>query len=948
MRHLGAAPVRIGELMYAASTAHLEIFEKFPMGAHHYYLREDSVLIFLGANEAADAILGVEHQKRVGQSIEKAFPPLIGTEIPDRYREVALTGVPWQTERVEYRDNEIVGAFEVFVFQPAPNHVTALFLEIGERKREEGKRDENARYLGALSEIVQLLVAQPDAAGLQTFLALIGEASRATCAVLAMAAPPRQSRAKTWEMLEWASPTRVAAKAAHDSRLSHICEAWIEEWKQMQSDLGSASHQAEYSDVFAEGPEGFRLLLPIHTSGEFIGFLAMQRSTEAGRWNHALLDFLRVAAQNLSRAILRARAEAALIEREDRYRSILQEMSDMVWLVDENIIVRYVTPSCKRILGYEPEALIGTSGLSLVHPDDAALTTAAFKEVAAESNPHTPTEFRFHHADGSWVTLEAVGTNLLGHPNVRGIVLTTRDVTERKKYERDLLDSEERFRSLIENSLDVVLVLSSEGTIDYVSPSVERIMGYVPAESLGRNLLEFLHPDDLHSALETIERTFRGDGTPQSLICRIRHGDGTWRTIEAMGKQTHDAYGAAKLIVNYRDVTTRIQAEEERAQLEAQLRQAQKLEAVGQLAGGVAHDFNNLLTAIQGYTELAKEDLPADHAVQSSLDEVSNATRRAVGLVRQLLLFSRREEPRFQNVDLNEVVLGVAKMLRRVIGEHIDLRIEPGVDSLAVYADPGQLQQILMNLCVNARDAMPDGGAITIRTSRVGLDAAFCREQTWAREGSFVLLDVVDTGTGISPQDLERIFDPFFTTKAVGHGTGLGLATVYGITQRHDGFVHVDSVLGQGTAFHIYLPWSGVDPDLIEEEKLERALRGNGQVILLAEDEPQVRRLAVRMLEASNYRVIQAHDGVEALAAFDAHAHEIAACILDVIMPGMSGGQVREQIHAKFPRMPILHISGHDFDLLDHSLPSGEETPLLRKPFTSVQLLSSLRELLGG
>ena len=339
--------------------------------------------------------------------------------------------------------------------------------------------------------------------------------------------------------------------------------------------------------------------------------------------------------------------------------------------------------------------------------------------------------------------------------------------------------------------------------------------------------------------------------------------------------------------------------------------------------------------------------MPPGHETQTTLDEVTNATRRAVGLVRQLLLFSRREEPRFQNVDVNDVILGVTKMLQRVIGEHIDLRIEPGIGTLALYADPGQLQQILMNLCVNARDAMPNGGVITIRTSLAEIDAAFCQDHSWARKGTYVVLQVADSGTGINPEDLERIFDPFFTTKDVGHGTGLGLATVYGITQRHEGFVHVDSALGQGTTFAVYLPWSGEKPEQTDEENVERALQGNGQVILLAEDEPQVHRLAVRILQAAQYRVLEAHDGDEALAVFDAHAHEISACILDVIMPRMSGGKVRELIHAKQPQMPILHISGHDFDLLDHSLPNGESTPLLRKPFTSTQLLSHVRDLLG-
>ncbi|MCH7909258.1 MAG: response regulator [Candidatus Hydrogenedentes bacterium] len=384
----------------------------------------------------------------------------------------------------------------------------------------------------------------------------------------------------------------------------------------------------------------------------------------------------------------------------------------------------------------------------------------------------------------------------------------------------------------------------------------------------------------------------------------------------------------------------------DRRQAEDQLRQAQKMEAVGQLAGGVAHDFNNLLFAIRGYTGLAAATLPADSVVRTHLAEVTKASDRASILVRQLLTFSRREPVRPRTLDLREVINDLMKMIRRVIGEHLDLNVTHGSSVNCVNADPGQIEQVLVNLCVNARDAMREGGSITIETRNVTLDEEFAEQNAWAHAGEYVLLSVSDTGAGMSPEVMERIFEPFFTTKEVGEGTGLGLATVYGILKRQDGLIHVESEEGKGSTFNLYFPADSRELEAAPQGEEDAEVRSGSGTILLAEDDELVRNLAVEILRGAGYRLIVAQDGEEAVQLFTDHSADISFLLLDVIMPRMNGRAAYEKMKEIRDDVPVLFMSGYSYDALRNDTRLDDGFELLEKPFGSATLLRTIRQMM--
>lgn len=506
---------------------------------------------------------------------------------------------------------------------------------------------------------------------------------------------------------------------------------------------------------------------------------------------------------------------------------------------------------------------------------------------------------------------------------------------------RARLDKAHRLLSTaVEQTAEMVTITDTKGTILYVNPAFERITGYSQAEVIGQNprlLKSGQHDAAFYQELwATISsgQVWRG-----RLVNRKK--DGSLYTEEATITPVRDEND---VIINYVAVKHDITHE---LRLEEQLRQSQKMEAVGQLAGGVAHDFNNILQAILGYTDMAMASLLEDSPAYTDLGQVMKAANRAASLVRQLLIFSRRETTRPYHLDLNEVISNLVKMLQRIIGEHIDLEVYGQNGLKWIYADPGQIEQILMNLCLNARDAMPNGGKITIETENVHFGHDYDKSHAWPKEGDFVLLSVSDTGAGIPTEIQDRIFEPFFTTKEVGQGTGLGLATVYAITKQHDGLISVHSEPEQGTTFRICFPavqW-GEKPD--RQERTEMAVVGGNGTILLAEDDESVRRLAAKVLEKAGYRVLIAHDGEEALRLFEQQMEAIDLVLLDAVMPKKSGRAVYDAIKTRQPQMPILFSTGYSRSVLKTGhLPEEEGLQLIRKPYSPSELLHKMKEML--
>jgi PAS domain S-box-containing protein len=515
-----------------------------------------------------------------------------------------------------------------------------------------------------------------------------------------------------------------------------------------------------------------------------------------------------------------------------------------------------------------------------------------------------------------------------------------KEMRERLSAQEALHASESKFRSIVETTNEWVWSSDLDDRSTYDNPAVERILGYAPSELLGRRFADLIHPDERGGNEEMRQDIVLRQQGFTNFVCRVRHKDGSYRTLESSGAPIFDGDGnMIGLQGSGRDIT-------ESRLLEEQLRQAQKMEAVGQLAGGVAHDFNNLLSVILGYTELVKRSgLPP--ATQRKVDEIWKAGDRAAALVRQLLAFSRKQVLAPKVLDLGSLVTDFAKMLPRVLREDVTLEIESAPELGQVKADPGQIEQILMNLAVNARDAMPEGGILRIRTGNATLDDGYVRTHVGSAPGSFVVLTVSDTGCGMDEKLLARAFEPFFTTKEQGKGTGLGLATVYGIVTQSDGHVAVESAPGKGTTFRIYLP--RVDAPVTTEPAvavLEPVRRGK-ETILLVEDEEAVRVLITDMLQELGHTVLAANCGRAALEASDRHAGPIHLLLSDVVMPGLSGRQTAERLSERRKETKVVYMSGHADDTLGPRGVLDADTVLLNKPFGERALNQCLRAVLG-
>jgi len=523
---------------------------------------------------------------------------------------------------------------------------------------------------------------------------------------------------------------------------------------------------------------------------------------------------------------------------------------------------------------------------------------------------------------------------------------------ERGQAEAALEISDQRLRLAMEATRDGLWEQDVGTGRTYYSPAYWRMLGYDPdeLEPVYQSWIDLLHEDDRERAVAVGRDCVENRTESFQIEFRMLAKSGDWRWILARGKaERRDEQGRAILLVGtHQDITERKRAEAERHTIETQLHQAQKMEAIGQLAGGVAHDFNNLLTVIVGYSELTLSALGLDHAAKGYVTEIKGAGERAATLTRQLLAFSRKQVLVTEILNLNDVVTDTAKMLQRLIGENIVLTAVLSPHAAPVRVDPGQIQQVVINLAVNSRDAMPQGGQLFIETSMSEWDESYCRLHPGSRPGLYALLSVTDTGCGMSSEVMARIFDPFFTTKEAGKGTGLGLATVYGIVKQSGGYIEVSSEVGVGSCFRLYFP--AVEAEAASRtarDKAETAPAGS-ETILLVEDEENVRRIARLALETYGYTVLAAENGREAMSITERFGRVIDLVVTDIVMPEMSGPQLVAKIRARHPRLQILFISGYANDLADHEAVLRASTAYLLKPFSPRQLAAKVRGILDA
>lgn len=514
------------------------------------------------------------------------------------------------------------------------------------------------------------------------------------------------------------------------------------------------------------------------------------------------------------------------------------------------------------------------------------------------------------------------------------------DVSERTRTARALHDSEHLFRLLTEHATDLIALHDETGQFIYASPAARTILQREPEELLERALWHLVHPEDLAQVRAALERLLTGAETP-GVIFRAFRADGRVVWLEASGQRIAGATAGdrARFITVTRDIT-------DRRRLEDQLLRSQKLEGIGRLAGGIAHDFNNLLTAILGHAEMVATGLSPDAPGRADLDEVRKAAERAAGLTRQLLAFARRQMITPRAVHLGELVRAMEPMLRRLLGEHLELVITLAPDLWFVHADPTQLEQVVLNLAVNARDAMPGGGRLAITARNASSTAAPEPPVRDAPPGDYVELIVTDTGVGMSPEAMRHIFEPFYTTKEVGQGTGLGLATSYGIVKQSGGYIGVASALHRGSTFTVMLPRAAGAPHGDDTPPVAPD-PGGGETILLVEDDDRLRALTARVLTAVGYTVLQAADGLQALDVVAGHPETIDLLLTDIVMPRMGGLQLADRLRALRPGIRVLFVSGYSSEWADGGHTLGDDE-LLQKPWTTDELCRRLRARLDA
>ena len=685
-----------------------------------------------------------------------------------------------------------------------------------------------------------------------------------------------------------------------------------------------------------------QLIRVVETGDSYEDDVRVEDDDGGARWlRHQAVrveDGLAITSRDITK---RKEVEESLTRSEARFRHLVESASDAIYRIDPHGVFTYANPVASRLLGFRAEegGIIGRMYLEFVRRDYHEQGIALYKKQVTERIPVTYWEFPAIAPDGRelWI-----GQNVHIEQRdgwVTSLFAVARDITERKKAELALRESEARYRFLTEHSTDMLSRHAADGTTIFASPACFSMLGYTPGELVGNSMFEYCHPDDLEAMRAATARLIGHQGA-ETLTYRARRRDGSYVWLETTSQAVRDPKSdlVGEVLSVSRDIT-------ERRRLEEELRQAQKMDAVGQLAGGVAHDFNNLLTAIRGFTDILARGIEPEDPRRKDVAEILKATERAASLTRQLLAFSKRQVLRIEALSVNGIVSDMAKIIRRLLGDSIkvEMALEPKV--WTIRADPGQLEQVLLNLALNARDAMTGGGTLRIATRNVDVPPTNALDAVLPA-GRYVLLEVADTGVGMSDETRSRIFEPFFTTKEPNGRSGLGLATVYGIVAQSGGHISVASKLGAGATFSIHLPVAAGAQAIDGAGHAGPPRSSAGNIILVAEDNEGVRALTVRILRDAGYRVYEACDGVDALETLRALAEPVDLLISDVMMPRMNGSELTAHFQRVQPGTPMLIISGYMDDETGRRTFSDPGS-ILPKPFTPDALLSRVKDLIG-
>lgn len=643
-------------------------------------------------------------------------------------------------------------------------------------------------------------------------------------------------------------------------------------------------------------------------------------------------------------------AQTALARSEEGFRTLVASIPGIVYRCKTQAPwrVEYISERVEQITGYlAADFLSGRMAFGhYIHPEDLSMVEAKVQAHVAAGTPFE-IEYRIQHRDGGIRWVFEKGTAVYDLENrplwLDGVIL---DITENRRAEERLREKDRLLHGILENTPDAVFCKDGDGRYILANSAALKAIGRPESEVVGRTDFA-LFPRESAEVIKRNDDQVLRDGlivmAEEQLT--VKYGETWWHTNKS---PLRDGTGRIVGLVGIsRDITALKLAEQQKEQLERKFLQAQKMEAIGRLAGGVAHDFNNMLNVIIGHAELALEGVDPSAPLYEDLQEIERAALRSADLTRQLLAFARKQTVAPRVLDLREAVEGMLKMLRRLIGEDIDLEWRPDKRPGLVKIDPVQIEQMLANLCVNARDAIADTGKVTIETGQATFDEAYCAEHPGFLAGEYVLLAVSDDGCGMSAETLANLFEPFYTTKELGKGTGLGLSTVYGIVKQNGGFVNVYSELGHGTTFRIYLRAQqtrekSLPPDGVEAEPVA----GGGECILLVEDEPQLLKMTKMVLERKGYRVLAAAGPAEALALAAAQDGKIDLLATDVVMPGMNGRELAGRLQAANPQLRCLFMSGYTANVIAHHGVLDEGVAFIQKPVSSKDLVAKVREVL--
>jgi two-component system, cell cycle sensor histidine kinase and response regulator CckA len=632
-------------------------------------------------------------------------------------------------------------------------------------------------------------------------------------------------------------------------------------------------------------------------------------------------------------------AQVSLAASEIRFRRLFEAARDGILILDASTgEITDANPFLEEILGYSRQHFLQHKLWDIGLFEDVELCKRTFKRLQQDRYVRYE-NLPLRHKSGERVEVEFV-SNVYEVDGNKVIQCNVRDISERKRAAEALRESEERFRVTFEQAAVGIAHVAPNGQLLRVNQKYCDIVGYSPEELLERRFQDITYPDDLPANTAYVDGMLAGEIELHSIEKRYVRKDGTLIWVNLTNALVYHPSGEPKYFISVvQDIT-------ERKHLEGQFLQAQKMEAIGRLAGGIAHDFNNLLTVIIGYCDLLRNQLGDRNPICREINEIKKAGERAATLTAHLLAFSRRQVLQLEVIDLNTVVSDMEQLLCRLIGE--DIRLTTTLDSELdlIKTDRGQLTQIIMNFAVNARDAMPEGGALTLETRNMYLGDEYTRNHAEVQAGPYVLLRISDTGCGMAAETQPQVFEPFFTTKEQGRGTGLGLSTVYGIVKQHKGHISVDSAPGRGSTFKIYLPRFQGAVETITEPVMQQIRTRATETVLLVEDDDQLRRLTFEILQGEGYTVLEADSGPEALLLSQRHAGPIQLMLTDIIMPGMNGHILAERLMSSRSDTVVLYMSGYAGASAGRQGSIGPDTSLVMKPFTPEQLLGKVRELL--